>query len=386
MVTDRDLSQLPGPVLFDATAVPSDRGGVGRYVDGIVPALTAKGVELIVVAQPRDREVFERAGARVVDAPPLASSTPGRFLWEQVALPRLARRLRVRLVHSPHYTFPIVMGRRRIVTVHDLTFYSHPQLHGMAKRLFFRAWLRLGALLRQPVVAVSEATGREYRDRFRRRGEVTVAPLGYEESLFHPPSPEESSAFRRHAAQQERDWVAFLGTLEPRKNVVALIEAYERAVTALPAAERPSLLLAGAAGWDPHVGPAVEKAAARGFDVRLLGYLPVELLAPFLGDAEVVAYPSLGEGFGLPVLEAMASGGVVLTSDRLSLPEVGGDAVAYTGTSAGEIAVVLSELLRDGSRRSELRSRARQRALSFSWPRTAERHLVAYRAAIGHAR
>lgn len=383
---ERDPHPVAGAVLFDATAVPADRGGVGRYVDGIVPALVAQGVDLIVVAQPRDREVFERAGARVVDAPRSAATTPGRLIWEQLSLPRLARRLNVRLVHSPHYTFPLATRRARVVTVHDLTFYSHPELHGPAKRWFFRSWLRLGALLRAPVVAVSEATGREYRSRFRRRGTVTVAPLGYEEALFHPPTDEETSDFRRHAGQEERGWIAFLGTLEPRKNVVALIEAYENAVAGLPEGERPSLLLAGAAGWDPHVGPAVDEAAATGYDVRLLGYLPVELLAPFLGGAEVVAYPSLGEGFGLPVLEAMASGGVVLTSDKLSLPEVGGDAVAYTGTSAAEIAAVLGELLRDEPRRGELRSRARRRALSFSWPRTAEQHVVAYAAALGSTR
>jgi len=380
-VSERGPRPVTGPVLFDATAVPEDRGGVGRYVDGIVPALVDAGVDLVVVAQPRDREVFERAGARVVDAPSLAAGTAGRLIWEQVGLPALARRVGARLVHSPHYTFPLALRRPRVITVHDLTFYSHPRLHSTAKRWFFRAWLRLGALLRQPIVAVSDATGREYRSRFRRRGPLTVAPLGYEESLFHPPTEEELAAFRREAGQPERDWVAFLGTLEPRKNVVALIQAYERAVADTPPSERPSLLLAGAAGWDPHVGPAVERAERSGYDVRLLGYLPVGLLAPFLGGAAVVAYPSLGEGFGLPVLEAMASGGVVLTSDRLSLPEVGGDAVAYTGTSPEEIGSALQRLLSEPARREELRTRARRRALEFSWGKTAERHLEAYRRA-----
>jgi glycosyltransferase involved in cell wall biosynthesis len=352
---------------------------VGRYVDGIVPALVGAGVDLIVVAQPRDRAMFEQTGARVVDAPPSAQRTAGRLVWEQIGLPRLAKRLHASVVHSPHYTFPLLSRRKRVVTVHDLTFYSHPELHSAAKRWFFRFWLRLGALVRIPVVAVSEATGREYRNRFHRRGNVTVAPLGFEEALFHPPSADEVADFRLHAPQPERSWIAFLGTLEPRKNVVALIEAYRLAVASLEPERRPSLLLAGAAGWDPHVEPAVLAAQADGHDVRLLGYLPVNLLAAFLGGATVVAYPSLGEGFGLPVLEAMASGGVVLTSDQLSLPEVGGDAVAYTGTGPEQIASALSELLLDDLRRQELRERARTRALGFSWPRTAERHVEAYR-------
>jgi glycosyltransferase involved in cell wall biosynthesis len=127
----------------------------------------------------------------------------------------------------------------------------------------------------------------------------------------------------------------------------------------------------------------VEAAVRAGYDVRLLGYLPVGVLSAFLGGAVVVAYPSLGEGFGLPVLEAMATGGVVLTSDRLSLPEVGGDAVAYTGTGASEIGRALSELIDDPARRAHLGRCARERSLSFSWRRTAERHIVAYSEALG---
>ena len=111
-------------------------------------------------------------------------------------------------------------------------------------------------------------------------------------------------------------------------------------------------MLAGAAGWDAGVEPAVAAVPA-GMTVLRPGHLPVELLPGLLGGAQVVAYPSLGEGFGLPVLEAMACGAAVLTTRKLSLPEVGGDAVAYTGTGAGDIAAALSELLDDPERRAD---------------------------------
>ena len=103
-------------------------------------------------------------------------------------------------------------------------------------------------------------------------------------------------------------------------------------------------MLAGSPGWDSAVEPAVAAVPA-GMTVLRPGHLPVELLPGLLGGAQVVAYPSLGEGFGLPVLEAMACGAAVLTTRKLSLPEVGGDAVAYTGTGAGDIAAALSDLL-----------------------------------------
>jgi glycosyltransferase involved in cell wall biosynthesis len=115
------------------------------------------------------------------------------------------------------------------------------------------------------------------------------------------------------------------------------------------------------------------------------GHLPFDLLPGLLGGAEVVAYPSLGEGFGLPVLEAMACGAAVLTTRTLSLPEVGGDAVAYSGTGAGDIAAVLGDLLDDPDRRAALSRAARQRAAGFTWQASARAHLDAYRRAVAEA-
>ena len=112
------------------------------------------------------------------------------------------------------------------------------------------------------------------------------------------------------------------------------------------------------------------------------GYLPFEQLAGFLGGAELVAYPSLGEGFGLPVLEAMACGACVLTTRRLSLPEVGGEAVAYCGVGAGDIAAAIADLLNDPARRSSLAASGQQRAKDFSWAVSAERHRLAYERAL----
>ncbi len=131
----------------------------------------------------------------------------------------------------------------------------------------------------------------------------------------------------------------------------ALVRAYIRAMTTR--ADRPALVLAGAPGWDAGVEPAVAAVPA-GMTVLRPGHLPFDLLPGLLGGALVVAYPSLGEGFGLPVLEAMACGAAVLTTRKLSLPEVGGDAVAYTGTGAGDIAAALSDLLDNPERRAEL--------------------------------
>src|SRR5690606_5783133 len=170
-------------------------------------------------------------------------------------------------------------------------------------------------------------------------------------------------------------YVAFLGALEPRKNVPALIRGFARAVADL--SEPPALVLAGQPGWDRQVEAALESVPYRLRVIRA-GYLPFDTLSGFLGGSELVAYPSLGEGFGLPVLEAMASGACVLTTRRLALPEVGGDAVAYCGVGAGDVAAALRELLDNPARRADPMQAALRRAKAFSWATSAALHREAY--------
>ena len=193
--------------------------------------------------------------------------------------------------------------------------------------------------------------------------------------MFRVPDVYRVQALRDHLDLGDQQWIAFLGTLEPRKNVPALVRAYTRAAS--PRADPPALVLAGSPGWDLGVQPALD-AVPDGLRVLRPGHLPVDLLPGLLGGALVVVYPSLGEGFGLPVLEAMACGAAVLTTRKLSLPEVGGDAVAYTGTGAGDIAAALTELLDDPARRAQLSAAAVRRAAGFTWTASAAAHQLAY--------
>jgi glycosyltransferase involved in cell wall biosynthesis len=357
---------------------------VGRYVDGIVDALVDSGTDVIVACQPGDLSFFESRGVAAVAGPSGIRRAPFRLLWEQIGLPRLARKLMVDVVHSPHYTFPLLLGMPRVVTVHDLTFFTLPGLHSPLKRVFFRWWIRAASRLRITVIADSQATATDFvRIAGASPERITVSHLGYDEELFH--SPDAASVERLRAAIPDLpdSWIAFLGTLEPRKNIVALIDGY-RAATKDTTSPAPALLLAGGTGWDQGVDPAIAAARAEGADVRKVGYLPLETLSAFLGGSIVFAYPSLGEGFGLPVLEAMAAGACVMTTDRLSLPEVGGDAVAYTGVSSAEIATSLSALLADPQRRSSLSVAALDRARAFTWASAAIRHTAAYSKAVKH--
>ncbi|TNU75925.1 glycosyltransferase family 4 protein [Miniimonas arenae] len=370
-------------VLLDATAIPANRAGVGRYVEELVRALSARHYPLAVVTQARDAERFAVLAphARIESAPAAIEPTARRLVWEQTGLPSLARRLRADVVHSPHYTMPLASPVPVVVTLHDATFFSDPGVHVPAKRHFFRTWTRLSLRRAAACVVVSQASADElvtWAGADRRR--LTVAPLGVDHARFRPPTERERHDAAAHLGLSGRPYVAFLATLEPRKNVPALVRGFVAAAGRM--SDPPALVLAGPPGWDDQVGPAVA-AVPDGLQVLAPGYLPIEDLAGYLGGAELVAYPSLGEGFGLPVLEAMACGAAVLTTRRLSLPEVGGDAVAYTGTSDEEIAGSLEALLGDAERLAELRRRAPLRAATFDWDRTADGCVAAYRAAAG---
>ncbi|MEJ3403534.1 glycosyltransferase family 1 protein [Rathayibacter sp. YIM 133350] len=367
-------------VLIDATSIPSNRGGVGRYVEHLIESLPRPGLDVIVLSQRRDRDEFSSFGVRVHPAPRIVRFRPLRLLWEQFGVQRAARRLGADIIHSVHYTFPLFNSLPQVVSVHDLTFFSHPDAHSKLKRVFFRRWIKLAARRRVEVVVPSEATAKEFvRLAGGRDDDVMIAMHGVDPGVFRVPSEAEVTAFRASYSPRAEGWIAFLGTVEPRKNTAALIAAY-RSVAGTK--EGPSLLLAGGDGWGPSIEPAVAEASHAGWDVRRLGYLPLDDLPAFLGGATLVVYPSLGEGFGLPVLEAMTTGACVLTTRELAIPEVGGDAVAYSGTSSSAIARGIEELLGNPERRQLLRERALVRSRMFTWARSANAHVSAYRRAI----
>jgi glycosyltransferase involved in cell wall biosynthesis len=372
------LPEATPRVLVDATAVPADRGGVGRYVDELLPELVAAGGDVRVVCQQRDVDHYAAlVGAEQVRAAPgWASSVPGRLLWEQVRLPAVARAVGADVLHCPHYTMPLAARVPVVVTLHDATFFTDPEVHLAVKRRFFRAWTRLSLRRARRTITPSAATRDELvRVASARAERVDVVHHGVDHTRFHRPTDEQVAQVREGLGLGDSPYVAFLGTLEPRKNVPALVRAWVRACASRT--DPPALVLAGGRGWDEDVDRAATETPA---GLRLLrpGYVPLEQLAGLLGGAQVVAYPSRGEGFGLPVLEAMACGAPVLTTRRLALPEVGGEAVAYCEPEVADIERALRALLDDPAERSRLAAAAMTRAATFTWAAVARGHLASY--------
>jgi alpha-1,3-rhamnosyl/mannosyltransferase len=253
-------------------------------------------------------------------------------------------------------------------TLHDMTCWLMPEMHTRGNVLATRLY---GERLRRRaagVIAVSEHTR---ADAIRLLNfppdRITTIHHGVEDRFFDVPPSEIERA--RAALRLTRPYVLFVGTIEPRKNIGTLLEAWR----ALPASLREEfeLILAGPPGWDR---PMVKRLLAGAEQARYLGYVPEDLLAGLTAGATVFVYPSLYEGFGFPVLQAMAAGAPVLTSNTSSLPEIAGDtALLIDPHSIAEIRAALEKLLLSPSLRTNLRTRGLARARQFTWETCARR-------------
>jgi glycosyltransferase involved in cell wall biosynthesis len=274
---------------------------------------------------------------------------------------------------------PLLTRMPVVVALYDAIFFSNPELHSPLKGRFFRFWIRQSLRRSAAAIAPSEATRSELmRWAHPRHNRISVAYLGVDAGTFHVPQVAEID--RARATVGAQSWIAFLGTLEPRKNVGNLVRAFADVVAAPVVAERyPDLrlALAGGKGWDTELERTLASSPVAD-RINRLGFVPNEDLAGLLGGSLATAYPSLGEGFGFPVLEAMACGSPILTTRLLSLPEVGGDVAVYSEPDVPAISAALIALLMDDADRSDRAELGPRRAAEFTWAASARAHLAVF--------
>ncbi|MGQ9466499.1 MAG: glycosyltransferase family 4 protein [Anaerolineae bacterium] len=374
------FQQRPIHVAINAHLLSGDpsyrSAGVHQYIYHLLTHLPQAGCRVTAFVGPRSAgfpPVLQAVRTRWPTQRPAA-----RILWEQLAQGRALRVAGADLAHGPVFVGPLMAPCPVVVTVHDLSFLRYPHLVRPANRFYLRLFTRLSVRRAQRVIAVSAHTAEEtVRLLGVAREKIRVVYHGVD-PIFRPLAAEEVAAFRARRGLPDR-FVLFVGTLEPRKNLVRLIEAFARSGVDAETA----LVLVGARGWyDDEVFATVERLGLSS-RVHFPGYVPNDELPLWYNAARVFAYPSLYEGFGLPVLEAQACGTPVLTSSVSALPEAAGNgALRVDPYDVEAIAEGLRSLLTDETLREVLRRRGLEHAAQFSWPRTAAETVTVYQEAI----
>jgi glycosyltransferase involved in cell wall biosynthesis len=353
--------------------------GAGVYTYQLVRALaeTPGDERLVVFAR---AGVFDDLAARqkrlhVVHVEP--SSRPARLVWEQTVLPLLLRRLRVRLLHSPHHTTPAALpGVRRVVTIHDVTFMVLPKRYPLVRRLYMESLTRAAARLADAIITPSQTSRADIMRKLGVAGERIVVIPYAAGSQYHPIEDGDAVGRLRWKHQLPSRFILSVGSLEPGKNRSRLIRAYDllrRGGIDCP------LVIAGQPAWHYEGDFALVERLGLSDHVRFLDYVPDDDLPGLYSAATVVAFPSIYEGFGLPVLEAMACGTPVVTSKGSGMAEISGDAALLIDPlDVDALAAALRRLLTDDALHGGLRARGLERASQFSWQRVAHETRVIY--------
>jgi glycosyltransferase involved in cell wall biosynthesis len=362
--------------------------GTPIYLFNLVRALLSEypDLELVLLFHARNTAAAQGilrdlSGPRVqVVRPGLVRTGVPRGGWWMPWHPRVSRMVgRIDVFHAGDYLRPKPDGTPTVVTVHDLTTLRHPREHFWANRLRDRWKLRWAASATHRIIAVSEATRSDLVELLRVDPDrIDVVPEARGQDTSTMDADVVASILARYGL--DGPFVLMVGTLEPRKNHRRMITAFERATVRWPDVR---LVLVGGVGW--KTGPidaAIRESPARRRILRL-GFVPDDVLRSLYRAATIVAYPSLYEGFGLPVLEAMAAGAPVLTSNRSSLPEVAGEAaILVDPESVDEMTRGLTELLASPKLRERLSVAGIQREKTFTWARTARLTMDSYRRAL----
>lgn len=304
---------------------------------------------------------------------------PVRILWEQLRLPLIMKRLRADVLHATAFAAPLVRSCPTLITIYDLSFALFPAYFRGFNQRYLRAATRFSARHARRVIAISEHTR---RDVHRLYGvpldQIDVAYPGVDESL-RPADPEAIARFRREKNLPDK-FLLFLGTLEPRKNLNMLIQAFTEMKRDCPTA---TLVLAGGVGWKADdLFAAIDSSGVKD-SIVLPGFIKAEEKVLWMSSATAFVYPSIYEGFGIPPLEALACGTPVITSDAASLPEVVGEAgLSISPTDPNGWAQALQRVWSDDAYRTELRERGLRQAQKFTWSAAARQIAASYRRAV----
>jgi glycosyltransferase involved in cell wall biosynthesis len=362
------LIEIP-QIGFDAQSLTGTvQTGLGMYARGIARALEKKR-ELISLELlwPKDRKPFSATGERI--------------LWEMFNLPSKAKAAKSDLIHLPCFGVPRLTSIPRVVTAHDLIILKHPDMMPPGSRWYFSYWIPQSYRSADHIIAVSDCTKNDLVEYLNIKPEkITVVHHGIDQSFFNVPAVENIASVKDRYGIFERFFM-MVGSFERRKNVELAIDAFS--ILAKDHEEVQLVLVGSSSEYRERM---IEKANDYGLEDRIIftGYLQDRDVATLYSICTAFLFPSSHEGFGLPLLEAMAAGAPVIASDIRVLKEIGGDAPCYV--QEGKIEALMGSMERmlvDENIREECRVRGRSRAELFSWDDAADKTIEVYMNVLG---
>lgn len=374
---------------IDATCLPSALAGAGRYIHGVVRGLAAvdHDNEYFIFIKAHDESSFGALPPNMRLLPLPMHSRPSRLLWQHALAGAHARKLGLEVWHGTHYTLPnFTHGLACVATFHDLGVFHHPELYALDKRIYFRGVMQQAARRARHIVSVSEATKRDLlkllalpqTNGVHAQPHVTTIFSGVEEKFFKLVSEEEKALVRR-AHGLAAPFILFVGTFEKRKNLALLLQAFHEFCRRR--ARQHVLALAGqAANGSAEVADLIARLHLQE-RVRVLGYVAEKDLPALYQAADLFVMPSLYEGFGFPLLEAMAGGAITLAANNSSLRELAPHPEMLCEETPAAWAESIAFLIDNKKLREELRRTSLQHAQQFSWERCAERLKAVYESA-----
>lgn len=369
-------------IALDGMPLDSKLTGVGHYTLELAESLArvAPGDQFTLVAP----EPVSPSGAALLNNPlpeNLSHVKLKRGLinrrWWSIGLPRYLRRNSFDLFHGTNYEIPLWWNRPSVVTIHDLSLLLHPGAH--EPRLVRRARWRLPLMARRAarIITPTQAIKSEVCSHLRVAPEKVVVTPEAPRKLFRRLDPAQTVETRRRLGI-ENDFILFVGTVEPRKNLHRLVQAFEQILRSTSLS--PQLVIAGGEGWLMDDFAAVIRNRGLAHRICLTGYLHDEELCALYSSCRVFAYPSLYEGFGLPLVEAMACGAPIVTSDISSIREtVENSARCADPLSVDGLASAIVELLSDEDVNRHFSLAGMQQVKRFSWEQTAQKTWQVYR-------
>jgi glycosyltransferase involved in cell wall biosynthesis len=367
---------------YDVTPLQTRGAGVARYTLELLRALRETQPDLELRLLLNRKMTDQELDIELAPVPKLrAPNFPSRLAWMQAILPVALAAQRADVCHFTNFDGPLVNPRPSVVALHDVSLQTMPELHPQRRVTRLRALMRLAAQRASRVVCLTEIAPRAANARLDldpARGCKRAAGVA---PAFRPLDDGLAVAATCDRYGVQPGYVLFTGTIEPRKNLVTLARAY--AQLRAEGFDR-RLVMCGDWGWKSgDLRPAIESLGIAD-DVVFTDHVPDDDLVALINGAAAFVYPSLHEGFGIPIIEAMACGVPVVTSNRGALAEVaGGAAILADPTDADDLAAAMRRALTDPVERSRLRVAGLERAAAFSWRNAAHQARAAYEAALG---